>query len=163
MNRLPTDRKVLRCIYDMYKGAYPGNSLADGKGENDPYLPIDVFAIAKRLNTKPELIFGRLYYYLDSRHSYKQEGGALVPLFQVNFQGKRHCVHFPFLASILADLEFEHSKYWWPLVVSVVAALLSLGAVVAQVVTAANEVQTQAQTCAPADRLQRASPASGGG
>jgi len=38
---------------------------------NDPFVPIDVRAVASRLKTKPELLFGRLYYHLESKHRYK--------------------------------------------------------------------------------------------
>lgn len=68
MSKLPTDRQVLRCIYEMYESAYPGNSLGQAQGENDPYLPIDIPDVAKRLECKPELLFGRLYYYLDAKY-----------------------------------------------------------------------------------------------
>lgn len=135
MSKLPTDRQVLRCIYEMY-AAYPGNSLGQAQGENDPYLPIDIPDVAKRLDCKPELLFGRLYYYLDAKYRYKQENGALVSLFHLNIQGKRHCVHFPFLASILAGNEEEHKRHSWSLAVSIVALVLSVSAIVAQVITA---------------------------
>ena len=81
MSKLPTDRQVLRCIYEMYDAAYPGVPPGEVRGENDPYLSIDVYAVAKLLDCKPELLFGRLYYYLDAKHRYKQENGALVSLF----------------------------------------------------------------------------------
>ncbi|MBU1690731.1 MAG: hypothetical protein KKD65_08330 [Gammaproteobacteria bacterium] len=136
MSKLPTDRQVLRCIFEMYESSYPGRTSAESKGENDPYLPIDITEVAKRLDCKPELLFGRLYYYLDARHRYKQDNDAIVSLFQLNLQGKRHCVHFPFLASILAGHEEEHKRNSWSLAVSIVALVLSVGAILAQVLTA---------------------------
>lgn len=136
MSKLPTDRQVLRCIYEMYEAAYPGVPPGEVRGENDPYLSIDVYAVAKLLDCKPELLFGRLYYYLDAKHRYKQENGALVSLFYLNLQGKRHCVHFPFLASVLAGHDDDHRRHSWSLAVSFVALVLSVAAIVAQVLTA---------------------------
>jgi hypothetical protein len=120
----------------MYESAYPGAPPGEVRGENDPYLSIDVSAVAKRLNCKPELLFGRLYYYLDAKHRYKQDNGSLVCLFYFNLQGKRHCVHFPFLASILAGHDDEHRKQSWSLALSFVALVLSVAAIVAQVLIA---------------------------
>jgi hypothetical protein len=39
MSHLPTDREVLRCIFEMYESAYPGETNG-GKGVNDPYVPV---------------------------------------------------------------------------------------------------------------------------
>jgi hypothetical protein len=136
MSKLPTDRQVLRCIYVMYESSYPGVLAVGERGENDPYLPINIPTIAKKLECKPELLFGRLYYYLDEKHRYKQDNDSLVSLFQLNFLGKGNCVHFPYLASILASHDEEHRKQLWSLALSMVAVALSLAAIVAQVITA---------------------------
>jgi hypothetical protein len=125
MSKLPTDREVLRCIYDMYAPEYPKVAAGQVRGENDPYVPIDIRAVAAKLKLQPELVFGRLYYHLDAKHRYKQENGAFVSLFQMNIQGKWHSVQFPYLASILAGQEQEHRKHLWSLWFSVLAVLLS--------------------------------------
>jgi hypothetical protein len=135
MSKLPTDRQVLRCIYEMYESSYPGVLQGDGRGENDPYLPINIHAVAERLECKPELLFGRLYYYLDAKHRYKQDNDSLVNLFHLNLQNKRHCVHFPYLASILAGHDEEHQRQSRSLAVSIVALVLSISAIIAQVLT----------------------------
>lgn len=59
MNRLPTDRFLVQCIFDIYEGDYPGKKGPDNKGENDPYLAIDVSAVAAKLQCSPELLFHR--------------------------------------------------------------------------------------------------------
>ena len=126
MSKLPTDRQVLRCIYSIYKSSYPGAKPTQTRGENDPYVPIDVRTVASRLNTQPELLFGRLYYHLDAKHRYTQQGGASVHLFLLDVQGKGHSVHFPYLAAILAGHEQEHRKLFWSMVFSVSALLVSV-------------------------------------
>ena len=119
----------------MYESSYPGISQNDASGENDPYLPIDILAVAAKLQCKPELLFGRLYYYLDAKHRYKKDNGSLVCLFILNLQGKRHSVHFPYLASILAGHDEEHQRQSRALVLSIIALILSTAGIVAQVLT----------------------------
>jgi len=101
VSKLPTDRQVLKCIYEMYLPMYPG-AQSGSRGENDPYLSIDVPAVAVKLGCKPELLFGRLYCDLDYRHRYQQDDGVKVPLFTLQHGEKRHAVNFPYLAAILA-------------------------------------------------------------
>lgn len=119
MSPLPTDRFVLQCIFDMYEQSYPGE-----KGDNDPYLAIDIPAVAAKLQCSPELLFGRLYYHLDQKHRYKQENGDIVPLFHLKVGEKRHAVHFPYLAAILAGQNQEFRRYALSLVLSAAALAL---------------------------------------
>lgn len=63
MMALPTDRKILRCIFKMYESSYPGKEPGDVRGKNDPHLPIKVHDVATRLGCSPEMLFGRLYYH----------------------------------------------------------------------------------------------------
>ena len=111
MNLLPTDRYVLQCIFDMYSSNYPGTEGHDGRRVNDPYLAIDIPAVAVRLGCSPELLFGRLYYHLDQKYRYKQDDDTIVPLFYLKVGEKRHAVHFPYLASILAGQNQEFRRY----------------------------------------------------
>jgi hypothetical protein len=126
MNKLPTDRKSLKCIFDTYKSDYPGPKDATGRGANDPFMLVDLVKIADKLHCAPELLFGRLYYHLDPKYRYKQDDGARVDLFLSNLKNKGHAVHFPFLASVLAGYEEEHRKLFWSMVFSITALVLSL-------------------------------------
>jgi hypothetical protein len=103
--KLPTDRRVLECIFEMYEASYLGASRA-----NDPYVAIDVGAVAKELECSPELLFGRLYYHLDQKYRYRQDNGSVVSLFQIQIGGKRHAVQFPYLSAILAGLNLEQRR-----------------------------------------------------
>lgn len=136
MNALPTDRRILECIYQMYQDSYPGKEVGEARGKNDPYLPINVTDVAARLGCLPELLFGRLYYHLDAKYRYDQDGGANVHLFSLQVGSERHCVNFPYLAAVLAEKNEEHSRQLWSLWLSIAALVLSVGAIVAQVVTA---------------------------
>jgi hypothetical protein len=126
MNALPSDRYVLQCIYEMYKDQYPGSKSEDGRSANDPYISIDVQALADKLECNPELLFGRLYYHLDKKHRYKQEDGTLVPLFHLSVGKKRHAVNFPYLASVLAGENRDYLRFILPLGLSSLALVVSV-------------------------------------
>lgn len=131
MSKLPTDRKILRCIYTMYQDSYPGPKTPAGHGANDPYIPIDIAAIAARLSCVPELLFGRLYYHLDQKYRYRQDNEAIVSLFSLKVGEKRHAIHFPYLAAMLAGLEHEHRKQAWSLGIALFALVLSVASIIA--------------------------------
>jgi hypothetical protein len=133
MTKLWTDRYVLQCIFDMYGSSYPGAKTASGSRENDPYVSIDIAAIARKLDCNPELLFGRLYYHLDRKYRYKQEDGALVALFHIQVGDKRHAVQFPYLASILAGLNQEFRRQWVPLGVSLFSLGVSLTSLIVSI------------------------------
>ncbi|MBA3756513.1 MAG: hypothetical protein H0X02_09905 [Nitrosomonas sp.] len=134
MSKLPTDREVLKCIFEMYEAAYPGETNGE-KGINDPYVPVDLWVIAAKLNTKPELLFGRLYYHLDAKHRYKQGSGAWVSLFLLNIENKGHSVHFPYLSAILAGHDQEYRKQFWTMAFSILALVLSVMSLITNLLT----------------------------
>jgi hypothetical protein len=55
---------------------------------------------------------------------------TLVPLFTPAAGTDRHCVNFPMLAGVLADLDHEHLKFWWPMAVAVLSFAVSIASVV---------------------------------
>lgn len=108
-NKIPTERQVLRCIYQMYEPSYPGTK----PGENDPYISIEITKVAEKLKCKPQLLFGYLYYHLDAKHSYKVGENISTHLFSLAVGEKRHAVNFPYLAAILANHDLEHQRQLW--------------------------------------------------
>lgn len=134
MNRLPTDRELLKCIYDMYEHSYPGEKVG-GRGINDPFVPVDLHAIAGKLRTKPELVFGQLYYHLETKHRYKQSNDSWVSLFLLNVENKGHSVNFPYLSSILAGHNQEYRKQFWSMAFSVLALVLSIASLVTNILS----------------------------
>ena len=136
MKSLPTDLKILKCIFEMYEPDYPGKENGEVRGKNDPYLPIDVSKVASRLGCSPEMLFGRLYYHLDAKHRYSQDDGAKVHLFSLRVGSIMHCVNFPYLAAVLAEGNAEHKRQLWSLAVSITALVLSIASIVAHIVTA---------------------------
>jgi hypothetical protein len=110
----------------MYESSYPGQATESGDRENDPYVAIDVAAVAQKIGCSSELLFGRLYYHLDHKYRYTNDDGSIVPLFYLKVGDKRHAIHFPYLASILAGENRDFLRQIWTMGVSVVALALSL-------------------------------------
>jgi hypothetical protein len=82
------------------------------------------------------ILFGYLYYHLDHKYRYSSGENSSVHLFAPKAGELRHAINLPYLAAILAGQDQEHSKFIWSLGVSLVALALSVGAIVAQLVTA---------------------------
>lgn len=127
--KFPSEREVLHCVAKMYESSYPGSR----PGENDPYLPVDVTAVAQKLACKPELLFGYLYYYLDHKHRYETAPHTWTHLFALKVGERRHCVNYPYLVGILAAHDVEHTRSQWAIWLSIAALVLSLAAIVVQV------------------------------
>lgn len=128
---IPTERDVLRCIFDLYEPSFPVEGPAIGK----TMVEVDITAVAQKLNCDKHLLFGYLYYHLDHKYRYKTGENTSVHLFVPKVGELRHAINLPYLAAILAGQDQEHSKFAWSLGVSLVALALSVGAIVAQLVT----------------------------
>ena len=75
------------------------------------YVPIDVREIGKELDVDSDIIFGRLFYHFDRKYGYKKDDGAWVHFFAIQIGGDRHCIHYPYLGSVVADLRDESKKF----------------------------------------------------
>jgi hypothetical protein len=127
--KLPTDRELLRAIYDRYYREFdPGNPSRLAK----VLVPLDLALIANEVRVDSELVFGRLYYHLEPKYG-APNGKDDIHLFSISAStdGKteRHVVNFPLLESALATLEYEHRKFQWATGIaffSVAVALIAL-------------------------------------
>lgn len=133
MKPLPTDYELLAEIYRRYFDAYVAfDENASTKRSTKNYVPIDVAAVARALGSESDLVFGRLYYHLESKYGFDDgEGGEGRPaprvhFFAVRVGGDTHAVHFPLLASILADLRDQRAKHLLATWVSLIAFAMSL-------------------------------------
>lgn len=129
---IPTERQVLRCIYDMYESQFPIEGPSVGK----TMIAVNIEAVAKKLSCDRHILFGYLYYHLDHKYRYSTGEKRSVHLFAPSVGDLRHAINLPYLAAILAGQDQEHSKFTWSLGVSLIALALSVGAIVAQVVVA---------------------------
>jgi len=129
---IPTERELLRCIYNMYESSFPVEGPSIGK----VMVEIDIEAIAKKLGCDKHILFGYLFYHLDHKYRYSTGENSSVHLFASKVGELRHAINLPYLAAILAGQDQEHSKFIWSLGASLVALALSVGAIIAQLVTA---------------------------
>lgn len=118
----------------MYESKYPYEPENGSVGQ--VMVPIDIDAVAAKLKCDKHLLFGYLYYHLDHKHRYKTGDTTSVVLFAPRAGEMKNAVNFPYLAAILAGHDQEQSKFAWSLGVSLVALALSVGAIIAQLVTA---------------------------
>lgn len=126
MRRLPTDLQMLNAIYNRYYDAFAAYTDEKPNRGAKIYVPIDIDAIAGEFGVDADLIFGRLYYHLDKKHGYKDDDGSRVPFFTPRVAGDRHCVNFPYLAAVLADLRDENRKFKLATTIAVVSLLVSI-------------------------------------
>lgn len=97
------------------------------------HVPIDLAAVAAHFGVDLAIIFGRLYYHLNAKHGFdvtdylgKEERKTRVGLFLIQVGGQRHCVQFPLLASLAADLRDQRNQYLRTLWLSIIATVLSV-------------------------------------
>jgi len=118
---IPTDLRLLDAIYSRYHAEFSAFSDDNKTRGTKMWVPIDIDELAAKFSTDPDMIFGRLYYHL--RGKYRQPtGDEVLEFFQMRVGQDRHCINFPFLASVLADLREERRRF----VVATRIAALSL-------------------------------------
>jgi len=127
--KLPSDRQILECIFDRYKGEFAKFDVQKGRGSK-VYVPIDCRLIAKTLNTEHDLVFGRLYYHLEKKYGYERPDGVKVHFFALKAGKDFRCVNFPLLASVLAGLKEEQGRHMLTQAIAGAALAVSLGSMV---------------------------------
>ena len=123
--KLPSDREILQCIFDRYKSEFAKYDLEKARSSK-VYVPIDCKLIADELKTERDLVFGRLYYHLEKKYGYKQADGSNVHLFALVVGNDPKCVNFPLLASVLAGLQEERSRFYVPQAIAIAALIVSV-------------------------------------
>ena len=117
MTKLPTDLKILDTIFEKYYEAF----VTTPTEERSAFISIDVAEVSADLGVDPDIIFGRLYHYLDKKHSADDSR-----LFALKAGTKTNAVNFPMLSSILADLRHHNRTENTSLVLSIVSIVISL-------------------------------------
>ena len=117
-----------RSYYDTFVSFDPTNPSRAAK----IFVPLDIERIADELNVDSELVFGRLYYHLDSKYG-APNGKSDIHFFSVSLSRSggapdRHVVNFPLLESVLASLEYEHRKFWWATGISIASVAIAIAA-----------------------------------
>jgi hypothetical protein len=138
----------------MYEAAYEKTP----PGVQEVLMPIDIRAVAGKLKCRPELLHGYLWSHLDHKYRYRTSEDSYVHLFMPTVGGMRHAINFPYLAALLAGLDQEHAKFAWPRAMSFVALVLSVAAILVQVVTKSGGQEMTAAPKRPAASSPRPAP-----
>lgn len=130
MTRPPTDLKMLSVIYEKYYETFIDYSEDERSRSSKIYVPIDVDVVASEFKLDGDIVFGRLYYHPDKKYGYREEDGKTVHFFAMVVGEDRHCVNFPYLASILAALQEENKKYRVATAVSIISLFVASGSLI---------------------------------
>lgn len=116
----------------MYADDFAARMDMDDPDRSKIHVPIDVRAVAKKLETDPELLFGRLYYHLDHKYGYTQDDGAKVHLFTLKAGKDLYCVQYPYLAAVLSERNVEHRRNLLAIGLAIFSLIIAGASLVAQ-------------------------------
>lgn len=111
---LPTDLKILSIIYEEYYDTFISFSKNNSDRSAKNFIPVDIKLIAQKLGVDVDIIFGRLYYHLEQKYGYKRPDDTddtKVAFFTLKAGVDKNCINFPYMASVLANLQEKEKKY----------------------------------------------------
>jgi hypothetical protein len=133
MPRNPTDREMLRCIYEAYYDEYVSFGKETTGRITKAYVPLNLDLVASRLAIDPELVFGRLYYHLQPKFG-SPAGNKDIQFFLIEIahggRTDRHVINFALLDSALATMDYEHDKFLRPWKLSLFSLVIAGSALV---------------------------------
>lgn len=152
MRNTPTDLEILDHIYNEYYQDFL-NFLPEKPTRVDRILvPLDLQKIGTHFKMDINILFGRFYYDMNHKYSYKDGAGIPVKLFLNEVRGSlpHHteknktvptknvdCIQFLYLASVVADLRHEHRKYTRANLISWISATAAIISIVISIVALA--------------------------
>ena len=134
MTKIPTDLQILDVVYNRYYDNFQAYSNENRIRNSKIYVPIDVKEIAKRLNVDTDIVFGRLYYHLNEKFGYKNDDGSTVEFFALRAGDDRHCINFPYLASVLSDLKDQNKKYQTSTLISILSLVIAILSIILSII-----------------------------
>lgn len=130
MKNLPSDLQILKKIYSDYYNAFASYSETEPDRSAKIYVPIDIDKLAEYFKVDGDIIFGCLYHHLEKKYGYKDDHGSLVSLFARYVGNDKHCINFPYMGSVLADLMNTNKQYWIATYIAVFSLLISVGSLI---------------------------------
>ena len=103
-----TKLKIFGAIYDTHIDEYQKKWQEITKTEKNPehykviYYPVDLFKVAEKIKTTPDIIHQILYYYDDL---YKQDKKH----FFTTIQNEGWCINFPLLCVLLGESQEKYN------------------------------------------------------
>jgi hypothetical protein len=122
---IPTDLEILDAIYEQCYERFAAYDKSAPDRKSKIFVPFDLEGIAAQLNVDGDIIYGRLYYHLNEKFGYDNKRGTRV-LVYVWIGDDGHSVNLPLVASILASLRQEKSKFWIATSIAVVSLIISI-------------------------------------
>lgn len=119
-----TDRLLLKAIYEEYYSNFCASEIVVENRASRSYVIIDYLAISKKLGLDPDIVFGRLFYHLEKKYGYK-DGNIKAPLFALKGTEDKFAVNFPLLSAVVAELEQSYIRFTFPLLLSILAIVIS--------------------------------------
>lgn len=117
-----TDLRLMKTIQKEYADAY----LNRGDRKERFYIQIECDHIAKKMNVDSELVFQRLYSHLEKKYGYKNDDGSRVHFFGLMVGDKKHCINYPYLCAVLADLKDEKRELRITQALAIVSVVISI-------------------------------------
>lgn len=133
----PSDRKILQYIYDTYYEEFSSfvHEQSRKESENDEnsrrtkiYVPISVEEIGNHFGVDKDIIFGRLYYYLNKKYNHRDFDNTLTYFF-TSIKDDGHCINFALLSSVLASLHEDYQNFWVTTTIAIYATIIAALAV----------------------------------
>lgn len=128
--KTPTDLDILWLIYTSYYDEFCQYDSDPSIRPAKIYVPIDCQKIAEKLGVNGDIVFGRLHYHLANKYKYQHEKNVTIKIFEFEVDKARHCIHFPYLASIVSDLRLQDKRFKRTLYASFAAVVISLASLV---------------------------------
>jgi len=117
MTKIPTDLEILDLIFESYYKPF----AEVPRNERSAFISIDIKELSRKLGVDPDIVFGRLYHWLEKKH-----GVGDSHFFSISVGSKKNAVNFPMLSSILADLRRGRRTETTALVLSIISIVISL-------------------------------------
>jgi len=135
---MPTDKEIFEFIHEKYYLEFMNYDKENNKTRiTKNFVSIDISMIAKYFGVDNDIIFSRFHYLYKEKYDYKRKSGSDVHFFMNklsggrNFEDEIHVVHYPYLTSILAKLEYEEEKFYTSTIISIIAVIISFGSFIA--------------------------------
>ena len=125
---IPTDLQILKLIYNKYYKTFTSFDRDNPTRESKNYVPINIVELGDSLGVDGDIIFSRLYYHLEKKYGYKNEDGSVLHFFVLKAGDDLHCIHLPYAATVLADLQYENKKFQTITLIAIGSLLFSVAA-----------------------------------
>lgn len=126
MKKVPTDLQILNFIYDKYYKQFIEFSKDNPTRSASIFVPIDIEMIANNFGVHVDIIFGRLYYHLEKKYGYQKPDGTKVSFFALKIGTDIHCINFPYMVSVLANIRDEREKYVTTKIIAIISLVIAL-------------------------------------